>query len=137
MRAREIAEKTCEKIREGYDFVVLNFANPDMVGHTANYEATVSAIEAVDVALKVVVEEANKNGYITFITSDHGNAEVVKDAEGKPVTAHTTNPVPGIITLEDVALRDGGLADVAPTILELLGIEKPSQMSGASMFTSK
>lgn len=133
MKAREIAAEACKKIQEGVDFVVLNFANPDMVGHTANYDATVTAIETVDAALKMVVEEASKHGYVTFITADHGNAEVVKDAEGKPVTAHTTNPVPGIITSKDVALHDGGLADVAPTVLQLLGIEKPAQMSGKSL----
>lgn len=133
MKAKEIATETCKKIQEGVDLVVLNFANPDMVGHTANYDATVTAIETVDAALKMVVEEANKHGYVTFITADHGNAELVKDAKSKPVTAHTTNPVPGIITSKDVALHDGGLADVAPTVLQLLGIEKPAQMSGKSL----
>lgn len=135
MKAREIAEATCAKMQEGTDFIVLNFANPDMVGHTANYEAAVTAIEAVDHALKLVVDEAEKSGYVTFITADHGNAEMVQDAHGKPVTAHTTNPVPAIVTSREVAIHDGGLADVTPTILELLGIEKPSQMSGMSLIT--
>lgn len=133
MKAKEIATETCKKIQEGVNFVVLNFANPDMVGHTANYNATVTAIETVDDALKMVVEEANKHGYVTFITADHGNAEVVKDADGNAVTAHTTNPVPGIITSKGVTLHDGGLADVAPTVLQLLGIQKPTQMSGKSL----
>jgi 2,3-bisphosphoglycerate-independent phosphoglycerate mutase len=133
MKAKEIATETCKKIQEGVDFVALNFANPDMVGHTANYNATVTAIETVDDALKMVVEEASKYGYVMFITADHGNAEAVKDADGNPVTAHTTNPVPGIITSKEVTLHDGGLADVAPTVLQLLGIQKPNQMSGKSL----
>lgn len=133
MKAKEVAEKAAEKIREGVNFVVLNFANPDMVGHTANYEATVTAIETVDAALKVVVEEANKNGYVVCITADHGNAECVKDEKGNPVTAHTTNLVPMIVTSKDLRVRDGGLADVAPTVLQLLGIQKPEAMSGKSL----
>lgn len=133
MRAKEIAEKSVEQLKKGVNFVVLNFANPDMVGHTANYDATIKAVEAVDTALKIVVEAANANGYLTFITSDHGNAEVVKDETGKPFTAHTTNPVPAILTDETLKLTDGGLPDVAPTILGLLGIPKPSSMSGKSL----
>ncbi len=133
MKAHEIAVEVCKKIQDGVDFVVLNFANPDMVGHTANYNATIRAIESVDAALKMVVEEANKNGYVVCITSDHGNAECVKDAEGKPVTAHTTNLVPMIITSKDVRIHDGGLADVAPIVLQLLGIPKPKAMSGTSI----
>jgi 2,3-bisphosphoglycerate-independent phosphoglycerate mutase len=133
MRAKEISEKVVEEIQKGKNFIVLNFANADMVGHTANYAATVKAIEAVDSALKTAVEAANNAGYVTFITADHGNAEVVKDENGKPVTAHTTNPVPGILTMENVQLKNGGLADVAPTILDLFGIEKPSEMTGNSL----
>lgn len=133
MKAREIAIETCKKINEDVDFIVLNFANPDMVGHTANYDATITAIEAVDAALKMVVEEANACGYTTLITADHGNAEVVKDENGKPVTAHTTNPVPLIVTTKNVTVRHGGLADVAPTILQLFGIPKPDAMRGRNL----
>lgn len=134
MKAIEIAEKTVEEIEKGTDFIALNLANPDMVGHSGNYEPTVKAIEVVDEALKMIVEAANKKGALVFITADHGNAEVMEDPKtGTKFTAHTKNPVPGILTSNEYKLKDGGLADVAPTVLELLGIDKPKAMTGNSL----
>lgn len=134
MKAKEIAEKTVEEINKGTDFIALNLANPDMVGHSGNYEPTVKAIEAVDQALKTIVEAAEKKGALVFITADHGNAEVMKDPEtGTKFTAHTKNPVPGILTSKEYKLKDGGLADVAPTILDLFGLKKPEEMTGESL----
>lgn len=137
MRAAEIAQKTIEQINKGVNFIVLNFANPDMVGHTANFDATVKAVESVDQALKLIIGAASEHQYITFITSDHGNAEKVKDEKGNPFTAHTSNPVPAILTLENVNLKNGGLADVAPTILDLFGIKKPAEMTGTNLIKNQ
>jgi 2,3-bisphosphoglycerate-independent phosphoglycerate mutase len=138
MRADGIAEKVCEEIeKQVVDFIVLNFANPDMVGHTANYEATIIAIEATDKALQKVVEKAWEKDSIVLITADHGNAELEADPEtNEKITAHTTYPVPGIITDQFFSLRDGGgLADIAPTILDLLDIEQPDEMTGKSLIS--
>lgn len=136
MRTREIADAAIKKIREGADFIVLNFANADMVGHTANFEATVKAVEKIDEELKRVVEEILNADGAAFMTADHGNAEIIFDHEtGQPHTAHTTNPVPAILTVKHRKLKDGALADVAPTILELFGITKPAVMTGKSLLT--
>lgn len=139
MRAVEIAKKVCEEIeKEEADFIVLNFANPDMVGHTANYEATIKAIEATDKALEKVVEKAWEKDAVVFITADHGNAELEADPEtNEKITAHTSYPVPGMITDKGYEIHEGGLSDVAPTILELLGIQQPKEMTGKSLISKE
>jgi 2,3-bisphosphoglycerate-independent phosphoglycerate mutase len=134
MRAREIADKAVEAIDQGVNFVVLNFANADMVGHTGKWEPTVQAVSFEDSQIKRVVEAVLANNGVAFITADHGNAEVMFDeSTNQPYTAHTMNPVPAILTDSTVHLKSGSLADVAPTILELLGIAKPDVMTGSSL----
>ncbi len=134
MRAEGIADKAIEEIEKGIDFIFINFANPDMVGHTANVPAIITAIETVDTQLQRVIEALNKKGGIAFITADHGNAEVnVDPVSGTLHTAHTTNPVPAILTDTSHTLKDGGLADIAPTILTLLSIPVPKAMTGSSL----
>ncbi len=143
MRAREIADKAIERIEAGDDFLVMNFANADMVGHTANKPAILIAVETVDRELKRVVEKLlSKNG-IAIITADHGNAEVnVDEVTGENHTAHTTNLVPFILAGPDahsdspILRHSGSLTDIAPTILELLQIKKPVQMTGKSLMTN-
>ncbi len=135
MRAEGIADKAVEEIEAGTDFIFINFANPDMVGHTANVPAIITAVETVDRALRAVVEALTRAGGVAFVTADHGNAEVNVDPDtGKPHTAHTTNLVPAILTKEGVLLRDGGtLADITPTLLSLLRLEKPVAMGGKDL----
>lgn len=138
MSAPEVTSEVIELIRsEVYDVVILNYANPDMVGHTGVYEAAVKAVEAVDRGVGMVADEVLSRGGVVLITSDHGNAEKMVDPiTGEPHTAHTTNRVPFILVSKDgkQELRDDGiLADVAPTILDLLNIEKPAAMSGRSL----
>jgi 2,3-bisphosphoglycerate-independent phosphoglycerate mutase len=135
MSAHGITEACLAKIDEGHlDFIVLNFANPDMVGHTGSLEATIKAVETVDECLGQVVEKILSVGGVALITADHGNADMMIMPTGEPCTTHTTNPVPFIITQQGVELRDGGvLADLAPTILELLGVQQPVEMTGKSL----
>jgi 2,3-bisphosphoglycerate-independent phosphoglycerate mutase len=143
MSGREVAQATSEAIDSGkYQFVLVNFANADMVGHTGIMEAAIKAVETVDAAVGQVVEATIRQGGVTLITADHGNAEQMTDyATGGPYTAHTvSNPVPFILvpgghsSLDDVRLRHGGvLSDVAPTVLQLLGIPKPNDMTGTSL----
>ncbi len=139
MSAYEVADNAVEKINSGkYDFIVLNFANPDMVGHTGVYEAAVKAIEAVDENLAKVVKAAKNNGYEVIVTADHGNAEQMIDYEtGQPFTEHTTNPVYFVVVSEkykNAKLReDGKLCDVAPTILQLMELEIPAEFEGKSI----
>jgi 2,3-bisphosphoglycerate-independent phosphoglycerate mutase len=115
-------------------FGIINFANPDMVGHTGVIPAAVSAIEAVDECLGRVVDAVTASGGACLITADHGNAEQMLNPDGSPNTAHSLNPVPVILTVEGVSLGEGGiLADVAPTILEALGIDQPAAMTGRSL----
>jgi 2,3-bisphosphoglycerate-independent phosphoglycerate mutase len=117
-----------------YEAIILNFANPDMVGHSGMVEPTVKAIEAVDASVARVVEAIQNKGGFAIITADHGNAETLVDENGNPHTAHTTVPVPVIVTKEGVELRtDGRLADLAPTMLDLLDIELPAEMTGRSL----
>ena len=129
MRAEGIADKAIEEIEKGTDFIFINFANPDMVGHTANVPAIIEAIEEVDKQLSRVITALEKKGGIAFITADHGNAEVNME-NGIPHTSHTINKVPAILTSSDFSLSDGGLADVAPSILSLLGLVQPKEMTG-------
>jgi 2,3-bisphosphoglycerate-independent phosphoglycerate mutase len=135
MSARELAERFCAELPNGYAFAVVNFANPDMVGHTGAIPAVVQAVENVDECLGTVVETVEKLGGACLITADHGNAEQMLEADGtSPHTAHTTNPVPLIATVPGIHLReDGGLRDLVPTALALLGLDKPSEMSGESL----
>ncbi|HUA33891.1 MAG TPA: 2,3-bisphosphoglycerate-independent phosphoglycerate mutase [Candidatus Binataceae bacterium] len=135
MRAIEIAKRAAEEIASGrFGVVVMNFANPDMVGHTGMYDATVKAVETSDIALGIVIDALEKRGGVALITADHGNAEFMADpATGQPHTAHTTNPVPLILYDPKFKghLKDGGtLSDVAPTLLAMLGVKKPSEMTG-------
>ncbi|MBT9281242.1 MAG: 2,3-bisphosphoglycerate-independent phosphoglycerate mutase [Hydrogenibacillus schlegelii] len=135
MSAYEVTDALLAELRtDPPDVIVLNFANPDMVGHSGKLEPTIRAVEAVDDNLGRVVEAVLALGGVAVITADHGNADEVLDAEGRPVTQHTTNPVPFIVTRFDVRLRDGGiLADIAPTMLELLGLPQPAAMTGRSL----
>ncbi len=135
MRAEEIADKAVEYIKNGTDFIFINFANADMVGHTANVPAIIEAVEEIDKQLKKVVTEMQKVGGVVFITADHGNAEINIDQEtGIKHTAHTTDPVPAIITDKNMQINsEGGLADVAPTIFELMNLPKPATMTGVSL----
>ena len=135
MAAREVTERFCAELPEGYGFAVVNFANPDMVGHTGSIPAVVQAVETVDECLLRVVETVENLGGACLVTADHGNAEHMLEADGvSPFTAHTTNPVPLILTAPDERLREGGeLKDLAPTALQLLGLDKPDEMTGNSL----
>ncbi len=135
MAAPEVARRFANEIGQGYAFAVINFANPDMVGHTGSIPAVVEAVETTDVCLGEVVEAVERVGGVSLITADHGNAEQMLEADGtSPHTAHTTNPVPFIVTKEGMALAaNGGLSDLAPTVLALLGFAQPLQMSGKSL----
>jgi 2,3-bisphosphoglycerate-independent phosphoglycerate mutase len=138
MSAAEVTERFVEEIRGGdYAFAVVNFANPDMVGHTGSIPATVKAVETVDACLDKVVAAVQGRGGVALITADHGNAEQMLEADGvSPHTAHTTNPVPLIVTDPEVALRDTGqLSDLAPTVLEFLGFRQPLQMTQKGLTT--
>lgn len=132
MSAIELTDAIIPELKKGEtDFVCLNFANPDMVGHTGVYSAIVKAVEAVDSCVKRVVETGLENGYSFIIIADHGNADVAINADGSPNTAHTTNPVPCILIDADYKkISDGKLADIAPSILKILGVEIPQEMSG-------
>ncbi|MCH8123411.1 MAG: 2,3-bisphosphoglycerate-independent phosphoglycerate mutase [Bacteroidetes bacterium] len=133
MSAPELARKLAASIAESeFTFVVLNFANPDMVGHTGVFDAAVAAVEAIDDATRVVVESALANRYTVNIISDHGNADCMMNPDGSPFTAHTTAPVPHLIIKEgfDGPIQDGKLGDIAPTILQLLNLPIPEEMTG-------
>ena len=139
MSAPELVEKVMERIDEDkYDLIVVNFANPDMVGHTGSMEAAAKAVETVDVCVGKLVDKLNSVGGSAIITADHGNAELMIDADTKKViTSHSTNPVPLIITgdeFKNVQLKSGGrLSDIAPTILDMMNLEKPEEMTGHSL----
>lgn len=131
MKAKEIADKIIDEINNGTDFIFANFANADMVGHTANHDAIIAAIEELDKQLKRIFESIDEKNTIALITSDHGNAEInINPETGEKHTAHTTNPVPLIITDKKLRLHNGTLADLAPTVLKLLGIATPKNMTG-------
>lgn len=131
MMAEQIADKTIEEINKGTDFIFVNFANADMVGHTANKEAIIKGLEKVDLELKRVVEALLVKNGVAIITADHGNAEVNVDTKtGEKHTAHTVNPVPFILTDKNMRVKDGTLADITPTILKIMGIDQPQTMAG-------
>jgi 2,3-bisphosphoglycerate-independent phosphoglycerate mutase len=147
MSAATLTDSCVAAIQKGiYSLVVINYANPDMVGHTGLMEATTEAIATVDHCVGRLVEATNRMGGTLLITADHGNAELMQGPDGRPWTAHTTNPVP-VILVEgekrklpghgtDVHLREhGGLADIAPTLLAILGLPKPERMTGESLIT--
>jgi 2,3-bisphosphoglycerate-independent phosphoglycerate mutase len=135
MSAREVTDRFCAEVGNGYGFAVVNFANPDMVGHTGSIPAVTHAVEFTDECLGRVVDAVTAAGGVCLITADHGNAEQLLEPDGvSPHTAHTTNPVPLILTERGASLTEGGeLADLVPTILRLLGLTKSSQMTGHSL----
>jgi len=132
MSAPEIKEAlVAELAKQDKDLIILNFANGDMVGHTGVYEAIRKAVKTVDECASEVVKVARDNGYSVIITADHGNADYAVNADGTPNTAHSLNPVPFIVVDDDVkSVKDGILADIAPTILKLMGIPAPKDMTG-------
>jgi 2,3-bisphosphoglycerate-independent phosphoglycerate mutase len=145
MSADQLTDSCIAAISKGiYSLVVINYANPDMVGHTGQMDATTDAISTVDRCVGRLLEATSRMGGTMLITADHGNAEVMQGPDGRPWTAHTTNPVPVILVEgeqrklpghgNDVHLREGGgLADIAPTVLEILGLPKPETMTGTSL----
>ena len=135
MSAHEVTDKCVERIESGaYDVIILNFANCDMVGHTGVFDAAVKAVETVDTCVGKVVDATLKMGGIAMITADHGNAEQMTEPDGSPMTAHTTNPVPFILCGAGTELRQGGrLADIAPTMLDVMGLACPAEMDGTSL----
>ncbi len=135
MSAYEVTDALYAEIEDDrFDAIILNFANPDMVGHSGMLQPTIDAIEAVDECLGRIVDLILQKGGTAIITADHGNSDEVVTLEGSPMTAHTTNPVPVIVTKQGIHLRDGGiLADLAPTMLDLLNVKKPDEMTGTSL----
>jgi len=136
MSAPELTTKAVAAIGSGkYDLIVLNYANPDMVGHTGKLDAAIKAVETVDAGLGQIVDAVRKPGGALLVTADHGNCEMMRDPDtGGPHTAHTTNPVPAVLVDgSDVSLAEGRLADIAPTLLELMGLPKPTEMTGTSL----
>ena len=137
MSAYQVTEEAVKRIESGaYDVIILNFANCDMVGHTGVYEAACRAVTAEDECVGRVVEATSRMGGVSLITADHGNAERMADEDGEPFTAHTTNLVPFYIVGASVRLRDGRLADIAPTMLDLMGLEKPKEMDGETLIVN-
>ena len=138
MSAYEVKDKLVEQLkREFYDFIVINFANGDMVGHTGVYGAIEKAVTAVDACVKEVVETAKAADYEVIIIADHGNADNAVNADGSPNTAHSLNPVPCIYVTENknAQVADGVLADVAPSILHIMGLTQPTEMTGKNLIT--
>jgi 2,3-bisphosphoglycerate-independent phosphoglycerate mutase len=137
MSAAGVAGRLCDEVGDGYAFAVVNFANPDMVGHTGSIPAVVAAVEAADTALGRAVACVHEAGGVCLVTADHGNAEQMLEPDGiSPHTAHTTNLVPLVLTSDRFALQEpGGLSDLAPTILGMLGVEIPGDMTGVPLAT--
>ena len=136
MSAYEVTEKVIEAIKEEkYDCIILNYANPDMVGHTGNLEAAIKAVEVIDECVGKVVEAVKNESGVIIITADHGNIEQMIDYKtGEPHTAHTTNPVPLILVgMDNAKLKEGKLADIAPTMLKIMNLQKPEEMTGESL----
>jgi len=139
MSAYEVTDAVVKAIEEEkYDVIILNYANCDMVGHTGIFDAAKAAVEAVDTCVGRMVDAILEKGGVALITADHGNADKMYEPNGEPFTAHTTNPVPFIVVGEDCELREGGvLADIAPTMLQLLELPQPEEMTGKSLIVSK
>jgi 2,3-bisphosphoglycerate-independent phosphoglycerate mutase len=139
MSAPEVTREVVSRLGQ-HDLVILNFANPDMVGHTGVLEAGIKAVETIDACVQAVVEKTLSLGGRLLITADHGNCEQMRNPDGSPHTAHTTNLVHFLYAAADAAeftCKNGILADVAPTLLHLLGLEKPSEMTGHSLLVAK
>ena len=135
MSAFEVTDAVVDAINsDKYDVIILNYANCDMVGHTGVFDAAKTAVEAVDTCVGRMVDAILAKNGVALITADHGNADKMYEADGSPFTAHTTNPVPFIVVGKDCELREGGvLADIAPTILEIMGVPQPAEMTGKSL----
>ena len=137
MSAPAVSKSVLKALEKDYSFILLNLANPDMVGHTGVEEAVIRALEAIDPLVEGLVRKAREKGFVTFITADHGNSEQMKINDGKPHTAHTTNKVPFVVILPDDSninlTSDGRLSDVAPSVLHFLGIQQPLEMTGKSL----
>ncbi len=139
MSAPEVTKEVAKRLKD-YELVILNFANPDMVGHTGFVKAGIKAVETVDDCVRQVLEESLRLDGKALVTADHGNCELMRNPDGSPNTAHTTNLVHFIYVAKEtsgIKLEDGILADVAPTLLQLLGLEKPSEMTGHSLVARK
>jgi 2,3-bisphosphoglycerate-independent phosphoglycerate mutase len=134
MSAVELASRFCHELGNGFGFGLVNFANPDMVGHTGVIQAVVEAVETTDRCVGRVVERVTALGGVCLVTADHGNAEKMLESDGSPHTAHTTNRVPIVITTDGELREDGELADLAPTVLDLMGLEESPGMSGKDLF---
>ena len=139
MSAPEVAGKLVAALGEKkFDFICLNFANGDMVGHTGIYEAIEKAVKAVDKCVSEVVEAAKANGYEVVMIADHGNADNAVNPDGTPNTAHSLNPVPIVVVSDRVkSVHNGILADVAPTVLKMMGLEQPAEMAGKPLVEMK
>ena len=140
MSAFEVTEKALKNIKKNkYHLIVINFANMDMVGHTGKLDAAIKACETVDNRVGKILPEALNADMSVIVTADHGNAEIMQDKNGKPHTAHTTNPVPFILVeknIKNIKLKIGRLADIAPTILDIMNIKQPKEMTGNSLIVS-
>jgi 2,3-bisphosphoglycerate-independent phosphoglycerate mutase len=137
MSAYGVTDRVLEEIEKGeHDFILVNYANPDMVGHTGVMEAAIKACEVVDECMSKVIPKVLEKGGVVLLTSDHGNADQMVDpTTGKPHTAHTSNPVPFILAgVGNVQLKEGALCDIAPTVLKIMGIEKPVEMTGKPLY---
>jgi 2,3-bisphosphoglycerate-independent phosphoglycerate mutase len=137
MHAAQVTEHLVNAIAEQkYDVIICNYANCDMVGHTGKWEAALQAVETIDASLAALVEALEKVGGQMLVTADHGNIEQMRDADGGPLTSHTTNPVPLVYVGGEQPLADrGSLKDLAPTMLAILGIQQPVEMDGTSLLT--
>lgn len=135
MSAYEVTDAVLKEIEaENFDVIILNYANCDMVGHSGKMEPTIKAVETVDECMGKVVDAVVAKGGVALVTADHGNADEMLDPEGRPITSHSTNPVPLIVTKEGLTLREGGvLADLSPTMLEILGVKQPEEMTGKTL----
>ncbi len=133
MSSLEVTRQVIKCLNDNYDFILVNFANSDMVGHTGNYEATIKALEAIDSCLGTIVEYANENFYTLFLTADHGNSDIMFDENNNIVTTHTTNPVPFIVTDKKLKLKDGSITSIAPTILKYMDIKIPKEMENSEI----
>ena len=134
MQAVKITKQTLKAIKKNYDAIIINFSNADMVGHTGDYDATIKALECVDKCVNKILKMAKKKGYFTMITADHGNADEMRTENGEPNTAHTINPVFCVVANSGLNMeKEGGLQDVAPTFVELLGLKPNKHFKGKSL----